>query len=538
MILLTLSIFVSFALLGCGGTPSTPTNGESPPIASSSLGTPSTRATTNIGKGNYYGTLKPDSTTSSNSTISSDSTTSSNSTTSSSFISKDLEKYNFIEGIDYACGTKSGKTDKNGIFFFEKDKECKFSLAGVTLRTISADKLKNDGGKIFEDNSSVTRLLQSIDADGNLSNGIEINDKVLEALTSALDNIDDHRTVLSDNTVLKEVVAEVKIKVETISGLVRREKEVQEDLTTTETEITKALLSKKIFYVVVGITDSGDTPKIQQAEINKDVTEMRLISYSETKTVTLEIKGNKIASFENSLDKVFYPVIKQNGFIKIYNKKRNVYGDRLYDNKADAQKYFDSLTSSISGDLAKLLAGKTVYKSDNHNGEKTITTFVFNQNMTKLIVNETYTFDITTTNDRFTFNFESKKYIYKIVGKNSDYLNMHYLEDEKDEKYNQYRKDEEYNQDRKDRKYNQNKEDEEYNQNKEDEEYNQNKEDEEYNQDRKDEKYKKDRKKEYYRFYFDKSKAQNFLRGNDFSTDSTKNLYNKEYETDINIFWE
>ena len=194
---LALSTIAALALLGCGGSSSTPSS-------------------TNTGTG-YY---------------------------------KDAA----VAGVDYVCGTQTGKTDKEGKFTFEEDKECKFSVAGIPLRTTSADKLI-DGGTIFEDNPKVAQFLQSIDADGDLSNGIEIDDKVLEALTSALANIDDDTTVLSDDTVLTTVVAEVGSQVEAVPGTVRTDSEVQEHLAQTQTEITKELLAGKTFYVV---GDNGD----------------------------------------------------------------------------------------------------------------------------------------------------------------------------------------------------------------------------------------------------------------------------------------
>ena len=515
--LLTLSTFASFALLGCGGGSST------------------TQSNSNTGTGYYVD--------------------------------------NAVAGVDYVCGTETGKTDKEGKFTFEKGQECKFSLAGIPLRTTSADKL-NDGVKVVEDNPKVAQFLQSIDTDGDLSNGIEIDDKVLKALTDALANIDDDTTVLRNDTVLTTVVAEVGSQVEGVSGTVRTESEVQEHLTQTQTEITKELLAGKTFYVVVGITDPEKTPEIQKAEINQAVTEMTLTTNRGTKTLTLEIKGNKIAIVENDSDKVFNPVIQQDGFIQIDDKRANGDGHRLYASQSDAQAYFDSVKgetttsgsatlselivgktyylalddsytdgngnvvnnnhvetlsfnadgktltntwiengetqshtlnysiqgdtfningtsggdgetvsetfkapvtetndyisfsgrdgrfyktyaaaeaalessdanggndSSASGDLEKLIVGKTVYKPDNNNGEKSITTFVFNQNMTKMTGNETYKFDIITTNDRFSFNNEGKKRIYKMVGSNSDYLDMNYLEDTTDRVKEQYR---------------------------------------------------------------------------------------------------
>jgi len=226
--LLTLSTFASFALLGCGGSSS---------------------SNTNTGTGYYVD--------------------------------------NAVAGVDYVCGTQRGKTDKEGKFTFEKGQECKFSLAGIPLRTTSADKL-NDGVKVLEDNPKVAKFLQSIDSDGDLSNGIEIDDKVLKALNSALEGIDDTTTVLRDDTVLAEVVGSA-------GGTLRTDTEVQEHLTQTQTEITKELLAGKTFYF-------KDENSIKTVEINQDATQITFIKTDGTKKIYhIEIKGNAITDEDGIL---------------------------------------------------------------------------------------------------------------------------------------------------------------------------------------------------------------------------------------------
>jgi len=83
-------------------------------------------------------------------------------------------------GVDYECGSQSGTTSKDGKFTFEVGKDCKFSLAGIELKNIHKDQLA-DGKKVVENNASVASLLQSLDADGNASNGIEITLKIKKA---------------------------------------------------------------------------------------------------------------------------------------------------------------------------------------------------------------------------------------------------------------------------------------------------------------------------------------------------------------------
>lgn len=86
-----------------------------------------------------------------------------------------------VEGINYSCGSKSGITDENGMFYYEDNKSCDFSLSGLTLRTIEGSSLSK-GVKIIEDNVSVARFLQSLDYDGIAGNGIELNTLVINKL--------------------------------------------------------------------------------------------------------------------------------------------------------------------------------------------------------------------------------------------------------------------------------------------------------------------------------------------------------------------
>ena len=86
-----------------------------------------------------------------------------------------------VEGVEYQCGTHSGTTGVDGEFSFEEGEGCRFSIAGVPLREVPADRLE-DNVIIFENNVTTARFLQSIDRDGNVSNGIEISSLVRGAI--------------------------------------------------------------------------------------------------------------------------------------------------------------------------------------------------------------------------------------------------------------------------------------------------------------------------------------------------------------------
>lgn len=86
-----------------------------------------------------------------------------------------------IEGVEYSCGNQSGITDNNGTFTFEEGEACLFTLGEITLREVNASDLENNM-ILFEENLETSRLLQTLDNDGNSSNGIQIAQSVLESI--------------------------------------------------------------------------------------------------------------------------------------------------------------------------------------------------------------------------------------------------------------------------------------------------------------------------------------------------------------------
>jgi len=94
-----------------------------------------------------------------------------------------------VEGINYVCGSQEGVTDENGTFTFESDQNCTFSLAGLRLREINASSLE-DNVSILEDNVTVAQLLQTLDSDGNASNGIQISEGTGQVVGDVLVSLD------------------------------------------------------------------------------------------------------------------------------------------------------------------------------------------------------------------------------------------------------------------------------------------------------------------------------------------------------------
>ncbi len=110
-----------------------------------------------------------------------------------------------VTGVSYKCGTKEGKTGLNGEFTFEKGASCTFTFAGITLREVIADLLKDDKVTIIEDDIKVATFLQTLDKDGDPSNGITIPAEIIAAMSAA--NIDALPQNADD---IKELYAAIK----------------------------------------------------------------------------------------------------------------------------------------------------------------------------------------------------------------------------------------------------------------------------------------------------------------------------------------
>ncbi|MCH9739252.1 MAG: hypothetical protein K0U38_00200 [Epsilonproteobacteria bacterium] len=89
-----------------------------------------------------------------------------------------------VQGVEYECGEESGITDNNGTFTFEEGKNCIFTLGDVVLREVNATDLE-DKMILLEDNLDTSRLLQTLDNDGDGDNGIEVSQNMLENIKTS-----------------------------------------------------------------------------------------------------------------------------------------------------------------------------------------------------------------------------------------------------------------------------------------------------------------------------------------------------------------
>ncbi len=273
---------------------------------------------------------------------------------------------NAVAGVNYTCGSQKGTTDKDGKFTFEKGKECTFEVAGITLRKVPADNLA-DNAKVVENNVTVARFLQSIDTDGNLSNGIQITNETITILTKALQQ-ENIKTVPDTTTKLDTVVSHIEQEDTNFKGHVVTEEEAQNHLKATQKTVIKDMLAGKTFYGV-GYGNDG-WHAAGSIEFNKELTIMHYkgIWYdpNDDETDSIKVESNKLVWLSDNS----YSIVGANkgDYIELtdYNADSSLDSTvpvRLYFDKTKAEGYFNSLKGTVNNN-------NNNNDSNNHDSEK------------------------------------------------------------------------------------------------------------------------------------------------------------------------
>ncbi len=114
-----------------------------------------------------------------------------------------------VAGISYAASSgKSGVTDENGIFNYNHGDKIEFKLGNLTLANIPGSQivtpieLANGNDNKLQ---NLLVLLQSLDSDGDASNGISISDETSAAVKSSI-NLDSNPDTFADSANLKSIM--------------------------------------------------------------------------------------------------------------------------------------------------------------------------------------------------------------------------------------------------------------------------------------------------------------------------------------------
>jgi len=205
-----------------------------------------------------------------------------------------------VSGVHYLCGSITGTTNSEGAFTFQAGKECTFKVDEIVIKSIPSAELTNQV-KIVEDNVTVARFLQTLDADGDATNGIEITPEITQALHDG--NISKLPT---DDTELDEVYLHVKNEVTDYNGTVVTVEDAESHLSDTKTNVTKSLFSNQTFYVMW--SENNDTEHaLGKAVFNYSVTEViydGLINDTDHDEDTVRVEEDKIVWSDNSYSKI------------------------------------------------------------------------------------------------------------------------------------------------------------------------------------------------------------------------------------------
>ena len=124
-----------------------------------------------------------------------------------------------VKGVNYRCGDESGVTGADGSFEFKPGQSCTFSI-GATQFVVDADKL-SIGKKVTpfdifsgddEKAINLARMLQSLDSDGNTSNGIEITAATHAMIKNTIDFGSDFDTDFTAETNMTAISASTAIE--------------------------------------------------------------------------------------------------------------------------------------------------------------------------------------------------------------------------------------------------------------------------------------------------------------------------------------
>lgn len=114
-------------------------------------------------------------------------------------------------GITYSSVDINGSTDNNGTFIYKNDENVTFKIGNVTLGVLNTSVISGDKvyisdivtGDSNDSNSTqvvnILRLLQSLDSDSNVSNGIDINSSIVIPDDLNLSNITDINNTVENN---------------------------------------------------------------------------------------------------------------------------------------------------------------------------------------------------------------------------------------------------------------------------------------------------------------------------------------------------
>jgi len=174
-----------------------------------------------------------------------------------------------VSGINYKCGTQEGITDAEGAFTFDVGSSCTFYLGDIELRSVAENVLK-DGESLIEIDVKIAQLLQTLDIDGDPSNGITVSPEILKALAIALNANGGNGTLPNTEEELNVLSAELEREVADYEGHAVTEVDAAEHLAITQANVLKAFFAEKTLYHI-----NDDKNIVEAVVFNSDATTLQ-----------------------------------------------------------------------------------------------------------------------------------------------------------------------------------------------------------------------------------------------------------------------
>lgn len=248
-----------------------------------------------------------------------------------------------VGGVEYQCGTKNGITGSDGNFTFETGQSCTFKIGDITLRVVDSSDLQ-DQVKVIEDNISVAQLLQTLDSDGNASNGITLLPEVIAAIKAALINM------VPDSEEKLSQIYNTAAGVGNYNGKIVPQEEAQAHLAQT-LNIGSKLAGKSLYEAwsdesgkgITKITFANDMASLMHEEIAGD-------ALGNKGSITIvSIDGPTINMLEDGVTKVLVYQYSTSEYIAVMMPDGKA--SKFYKSQDAAQAFLDSLEekAQISG---------------------------------------------------------------------------------------------------------------------------------------------------------------------------------------------
>ena len=344
-----------------------------------------------------------------------------------------------VSGVNYKCGSTEGITGATGEFTFEVGGSCTFYLGDITLRGVDAALLK-DGEKVYETDTKIARILQSLDSDGNPDNGITVSETAVQALADAgitklpetIDELNEMLEVIENNggTAVSAEDTQAHMLRTLLAGNTLYTT-IWDDVGTMESWSFNAALSSVTWTELVGGSATGTGSLVidgrtmtftctsdseQECETEPTIIEVKEVL---TDYVVVEVTGGELGSQPETL--------------------------RLYFDEAKARAYLLAGPSTPAPDLTTLLAGKTLYTTV---GDQTGTleSWAFNDTFSsvtwKELVGGTGDTDVATISNinglSFTVTDSDSSANIAITEQNDDYLVITVMQDGEEESIRLY----------------------------------------------------------------------------------------------------